>query len=88
MMDKRVLMARHKADIADGDYEIFATYHGTGDGRYLGRLRVVRIADGRTLFPFDGAPAIGPCATPEEARRAAIDYGREIVAADRAIPEK
>jgi hypothetical protein len=81
-------MARHKADVADGDYEIYATSHGTGDGRYVGRLKVVRTADRKVLFPFDGAPEIGPCATLAEARRAAIEYGREIVAADRATPEK
>jgi hypothetical protein len=81
-------MARHKADVADDDFEIFASYHGTGDGRYVGGLKVVRKADRKLLFPFDGAPEIGPYATADEARRAAINYGREIVAADRAAPEK
>jgi hypothetical protein len=80
-------MARHKADVADDDFEIYASYHGTGDGRYVGGLKVVRKADRKILFPFDGAPEIGPYATADEARRAAIDYGREIVAADRAAPE-
>jgi hypothetical protein len=77
-------MARHKADVADDDFEIYASYHGTGDGRYVGGLKVVRKADRKILFPFDGAPYT----TADEARRAAIEYGREIVAADRAAPEK
>ena len=81
-------MARHKADVADDDFEIYASYHGTGDGRYVGGLKVVRKTDRKILFPFDGAPEIGPYATADEARRAAIEYGREIVAADRAAPEK
>ncbi|WP_027798561.1 DUF6723 family protein [Paraburkholderia dilworthii] len=81
-------MARHKADVADGEFEIFASYHGTGDGRYVGGLKVVRKADRRILFPFDGAPEIGPYETADEARRAAIEYGKQIVAADRASPEK
>jgi len=80
-------MARHKADVADDDFEIYASYHGTSDGRYIGGLKVVRKADRRILFPFDGAPQIGPYASADEARRAAVDYGREIVAADRAAPE-
>ncbi|MDH6153094.1 MULTISPECIES: DUF6723 family protein [Paraburkholderia] len=80
-------MARHKADVADDDFEIFASYHGTGDGRYIGGLKVVRKADKRILFPFEGAPQIGPYATADEARRAAIAYGRQLVAADRAAPE-
>jgi hypothetical protein len=53
-------MARHKADVADDEFEIFASYHSTGDGRYIGGLKVIRKADRRILFPFDGAPQIGP----------------------------
>ncbi|AXF17002.1 hypothetical protein PQQ88_16060 [Paraburkholderia caledonica] len=81
-------MARHKADVADDDFEIFASYHGTGDGRYVGGLKVVRRADRRILFPFDGAPEIGPYETADQARRAAIEYGKQIVAADRKSPER
>ncbi|WP_090684038.1 DUF6723 family protein [Paraburkholderia phenazinium] len=80
-------MARHKADVADDEFEIFASYHSTGDGRYIGGLKVIRKADRRILFPFDGAPQIGPYDSADEARRAAIEYGRAIVAADRAAPE-
>jgi hypothetical protein len=80
-------MARHKADVADGEFEIFASYHSTGDGRYIGGLKVIRKADRRILFPFEGAPQIGPYESADEARRAAVEYGRAIVAADRAAPE-
>jgi hypothetical protein len=79
-------MARHKADVADDEFEIFASYHSTGDGRYIGGLKVIRKVD-RILCPFDGAPQIGPYESAEEARRAAVEYGRSIVAADRAAPE-
>ncbi|SDG45049.1 hypothetical protein SAMN05216466_103397 [Paraburkholderia phenazinium] len=84
---KACSMARHKADVADDEFEIFASYHSTGDGRYIGGLKVIRKADRRILFPFDGAPQIGPYDSADEARRAAIEYGRAIVAADRAAPE-
>ncbi|MCI0152063.1 hypothetical protein KNO81_40245 [Paraburkholderia sediminicola] len=80
-------MARHKADVYDGDFEIYASYHGTADGRYVGSLRVVRRSDRKILFPFDGAPQIGPFATPAEAREAAVECGRKIVAVDRSAPE-
>jgi hypothetical protein len=80
-------MARHKADVADDEFEIYASYHSAGDGRYIGGLKVVRKADRKILFPFEGAPQIGPYDTVEEARRAAVEYGRALVAADRAAPE-
>lgn len=87
-MNDESAMARHKADVSDGDFEIYASYHGTGDGRYMGSLRVIRKSDRKILFPFDGAPQIGPFATPAEAREAAVEHGRKIVAADRAVPEE
>jgi len=80
-------MARHKADVADDEFEIFASYHSTGDGRYIGGLKVIRKVDRRILFPFEGAPQIGPYDSADDARRAAVEYGRSIVAADRAAPE-
>ncbi|KFX61914.1 DUF6723 family protein [Paraburkholderia fungorum] len=80
-------MVRHKADVSDGDFEIFATYHGTSDGRYVGGLKVIRKSDRKILFPFEGAPQIGPYATPAQAREAAVEYGRHIIATDRASPE-
>mgnify|MGYP007053963445 CR=1 FL=1 len=72
-------MVRHKADVSDGDFEIFATYHGTSDGRYVGGLRVIRKSDRKILFPFEGAPQIGPYATPAQAREAAALIARQPV---------
>lgn len=80
-------MARHTPIEADEAFALYAGYHSTPAGRYVGWLRVVRKADGRVLFPFDGAPELGPYDAPDAARRAAIEYGREIIAADRASPE-
>jgi len=48
---------------------------------------VVRKTDGRVLFPFDGAPELGPFPTKVEALAAAQVYGEHIVAADLARPE-
>ena len=81
-------MPRHSADLADDSYEIFASYHLCGDGRYAGKLKVIRKIDHKLIFPFEGAPQIGPYETPEAARSAALDYGKQIVAADRAAPER
>lgn len=39
------------------------------------------------LFPFQGAPVLGPYSTRQEAREAAIIHGRQIVASDIANPE-
>jgi hypothetical protein len=53
----------------------------------VGALKVVRKTDSRLLFPFDGAPTIGPFDDKEEALRAAVALGDEIVDADIANPE-
>jgi hypothetical protein len=37
-MIKELAVARHKADVSDGDFEIYTTYHGTRDGRHVGGL--------------------------------------------------
>ncbi len=39
------------------------------------------------MFPFDGAPELGPFVTKVEALAAAEVYGEHIVAADLAHPE-
>jgi hypothetical protein len=68
------------------DFAIYATYRLL-HGRFMGSLKVVRKTDSRLLFPFDGAPTIGPFAHKEEALRAAASLGVEIVKADLANPE-
>jgi hypothetical protein len=47
----------------------------------------VRKTDGRLLFPFAGAPVIGPFPTRQEARTAAATFGSRIVAGDIDNPE-
>jgi hypothetical protein len=56
-------------------------------GMHIGSLKVVRKTDGRLLFPFAGAPVIGPFATALEARSAATVCGARIVADDIRNPE-
>ncbi|OTP78072.1 hypothetical protein PAMC26577_05435 [Caballeronia sordidicola] len=53
----------------------------------MGSLKVVRKTDSRLLFPFEGAPAIGPFDDKEQALRAATALGMQIVEADIANPE-
>jgi len=68
------------------DFAIYATYRLL-HGRFMGSLKVVRKTDSRLLFPFDGAPTIGPFSHKEEALQAAASLGVEIVKADLANPE-
>jgi hypothetical protein len=69
------------------DYEIYATYRRTTEGAFIGLLKVVRKTDGRLLFPFAGAPDIGPFENGQEAREAAQRYGEGVVDADLENPE-
>ena len=68
------------------DFAIYATYQMV-NGRFLGTLKVVRKTDSRLLFPFDGAPTIGPYGTKEDALFAATALGAKIVEADIENPE-
>ena len=47
----------------------------------------MRTTDDRLIFPYDGAPMIGPFDTALEAREAAARKGAEVVAADLLNPE-
>ncbi|MFP3555044.1 DUF6723 family protein [Paraburkholderia sp. SIMBA_049] len=71
----------------EGDFEVSAGSKLAGYRRFFGVLRVVRKTDGRLLFPFDGAPDLGPYPTKEEALAAAQVYGEHIVEHDLARPE-
>ena len=53
----------------------------------MGTLKVVRVTDGRLLYPFHGAEAIGPFETREAAKNAAKQRGMEIIKADLRSPE-
>ncbi len=72
---------------SQNDYEIYATYRRTTEGAFVGVLKVVRKTDGRLLFPFTGAPDIGPFADGREARAAAQRYGETVVKSDLDNPE-
>jgi hypothetical protein len=72
---------------SEDDFEVSATAKMVGYRRFFGVLKVVRTTDGRKLFPFDGAPELGPHATRLEAIAAAQVYGEHIVASDLTRPE-
>ncbi|HEY1999896.1 DUF6723 family protein [Paraburkholderia sp.] len=72
---------------SEGDFHVSASSKLAGYRRFFGVLSVIRKTDGRQLFPFDGAPELGPYATKMEALAAAQVYGEHIVAADLANPE-
>jgi hypothetical protein len=72
---------------SESDFEVKAASKLAGYRRFFGVLSVVRKTDGRQLFPFDGAPELGPFPSKVEALAAAQVYGEHIVAADLANPE-
>jgi hypothetical protein len=72
---------------SESDFQISASSRLAGYRRFFGVLSVIRTTDGRRLFPFDGAPELGPYPTKVEALAAAQVYGEHIVAADLANPE-
>lgn len=74
------------AATSEEDFVVHTSYAGTS-GRFFGVLRVVRMTDGRTLFPFEGAPDIGPFQTILEATQAAKSFAERIVAGDMVKPE-
>lgn len=69
------------------DFAIYASYQINAGGLFVGTLKVIRKTDGRMLFPFQGAPVLGPYPTRQEACEAAINHGEQIVANDIAYPE-
>lgn len=75
-----------RANTAD-DYAIYAATTNLARRSFIGRLTVVRKADGRKLYPFEGAPAIGPFNSIEEAKDAALALGARIVEGDLRVPE-
>jgi hypothetical protein len=72
---------------SESDFDISAGTRMRGYRRFFGLLQVVRKTDGRRLFPFDGAPDIGPFATQQEALAAAQVMGERIVQGDLDYPE-
>lgn len=68
------------------DYKIYASYRLIG-GLYFGTLKVVRVTDLRVLFPFEGAPELGPYVTSDEAKEASQRLGTELAYGDLAHPE-
>ena len=69
------------------DFAVYASYQINAGGLFVGTLKVIRKTDGRLLFPFQGAPVLGPYPSREEAREAAVMHGEQIVASDIAHPE-
>lgn len=72
---------------SESDFQVSASSKLAGYRRFFGVLSVIRKTDGRQLFPFDGAPELGPYVTKMEALAAAQVYGEHIVSSDLANPE-
>ncbi|SAK91704.1 hypothetical protein AWB78_04950 [Caballeronia calidae] len=68
------------------DYAVYASYRPSL-GRFIGTLKVIRQADARLLYPFSGAEDIGPYASKDAAKEAAVKLGEDIVRGDLLNPE-
>jgi hypothetical protein len=86
MFSRNDAVGAARENLSHEDFAIYATYRLL-HGRFVGSLKVVRKTDNRLLFPFDGAPMIGPFAHKEEALRASEQLGFQIVEGDIANPE-
>lgn len=73
--------------LSEDDFAVYASYRPDSSGRFVGTLKVVRLTDGRLLFPFEGAEEIGPFDSKEAAEEAASLRGSQIVEADLLAPE-
>lgn len=82
-------VGRRSADAASthSGYRIYPTYRRTASGEYTGDLKVVRVADAKLIYPFDGAAVIGPFPVAQAARDAAAQLGATLVDADLQNPE-
>jgi hypothetical protein len=69
------------------DFAVYASYQINAGGLFVGTLKVIRKTDGRMLFPFQGAPVLGPYPSRQEAREAAARHGDLIVQSDIVNPE-
>ncbi|KDR37596.1 DUF6723 family protein, partial [Caballeronia glathei] len=69
------------------DFAIYASNRRGAAAEYYGTLKVVRKTDGRLLYPFEGAPTIGPFSSRARATEAAEQLGLTIVMGDIARPE-
>uniref|UniRef100_UPI001BD4D804 DUF6723 family protein n=1 Tax=Caballeronia sp. dw_276 TaxID=2719795 RepID=UPI001BD4D804 len=72
---------------SEEDFDVYTTYHPNGGGQFNAKLRVVRKTDGRLLFPFEGAPLIGPYPTGQLAIEAALAFAHKLILADIVEPE-
>ena len=86
MPEKRPKEAVRRPTSAE-DYDVFCGEQIDGAGRYYGLLRIRRKTDGRLIYPFDGCPRPGPCATGPLARQQALTLADELIRADIATPE-
>jgi len=69
------------------DYIVHVTAKLMAADRYFGELSLVRLTDGRRLYPFDGAPPIGPFRSFEAARAAATAHATKLIEDDIRNPE-
>lgn len=66
---------------------MYASYRLNAGALFVGNLRVVRMTDGRVLYPYVGAPTVGPFNLKEEAYAASIALANKLIDDDIKSPE-
>ena len=86
LFHSKPVMSPLRGETAD-DYAIYASYRPSSGGGYFGTLKVVRKPDNRLLFPFEGAPPLGPFPSKHEGVAAAEAMAQSIIQGDITSPE-
>jgi hypothetical protein len=70
----------------DGQYDVTVSFRRTSYG-IIPMLRIVRLRDGRLIYPFQGCADMPICADSEAAMQFAHAAGEKFVNGDIAVPE-
>ncbi|CAM2158415.1 protein of unknown function (plasmid) [Pararobbsia alpina] len=68
------------------DYQVTVSTQKTPRG-YVAKLKVIRLVDRRTIYPFFGGKAMPSFVDWEQARTFGFEYGWPLVDGDIAVPE-
>ncbi|WP_240655920.1 DUF6723 family protein [Paraburkholderia phosphatilytica] len=74
------------ASVERDRYEITASFRRTSYG-IIPLLKVVRLSDGRLIYPFQGCADMPLCADAQSATKFAEAWGEKLVSGDIAVPE-
>lgn len=84
IIDERLEM--RTSQVGDRRYDVTVSFHRTSYG-IIPALKIVRLRDGRLIYPFQGCADMPVCADTESAIQFARTCGERFVNGDIAVPE-